>query len=119
MLGVEPDGFGIERGFFRRVQDCFSEIHYRVGTVDALESESGGKLLEGEELAVVLGRPAEQAEEVDEGLGQEAGIAISCDADDGAGAALGELGPVGSAQQRKMGELWRGNTDGLGAKGLE
>ena len=58
---VEPDGLGIE-GIF------FGEVHDGVGAVDVFESEGGGELVEGQELAVVLGRPAEQAEEVDEGL---------------------------------------------------
>ncbi len=64
-------------------------------------------LVESEKLAVVLGRPAEQAEEVDEGLGQEARIAIGGDADDGAVLALGEFGAVGGDEQGQMGELGR------------
>ena len=107
MLGVEPDGFGIEGVIFSKVDDG-------IGAVDAFESESGGELVESEELAVVLGRPAEEAEEIDEGLGQEAGIAIGGDADDGAVLALGELGAIGGDQQGEMGELGR-----LGAEGLE
>ena len=100
VLGVEPDGLGIEGVFFSEVDDG-------VGAVDAFEGESGGELVEGEELAVVFGRPAEEAEEVDEGLGQEAGIAIGGDADDGAVLALGELGAIGGDEQGKMGELGR------------
>ena len=76
VLGVEPDGLRVERV-------VFSEVDDGVGAVDGLESESGGELVESEELAVVLGRPAEEAEEVYEGLGEEAGIAIGSDADDG------------------------------------
>ena len=53
-------------------------------------------------LAVVLGRPAEQAEEVDEGVRQEAGVAIGGDADHRAVAALGELGAIGRDQQRQV-----------------
>ncbi len=106
MLGVEPDGFGIEGVFFREIDDG-------VGAVDAFESEGGGELVEGEELAVVLGRPAEEAEEVDEGLGQEAGIAIGGDADDGAVLALGELGAIGGDEQGEMGELGRRDAEGL------
>ena len=68
---------------------------------------SGGEFVEGEKFAVVLGRPAEQAEEVDEGLGQEAGIAISGHADDRAVLALGELGAVGSDEEGKVRELRR------------
>ena len=100
MLGVEPDGLGIEGIFFGEIDDG-------VGAVDAFERESGGEFFEGQELAVVLGRPAEQAEKIDEGLGQKAGIAIGGDADDRAVLALGELGAVGRDQQGKMRELRR------------
>ncbi len=91
-----------------------SEIDDGVGAVDAFERESGGEFVEREELAIVLGRPAQQAEKVDESLGQEAGIAIGGDADDRAVAALGELGAIGRDQQGKMGELRR-----LDAQALE
>ena len=49
-------------------------------------------------LAIVLGRPAEQAQEIDERLRQEAGIAIGGDAHHRAVPALGELGAVGRDQ---------------------
>ncbi len=100
VLGVEPDGLGIE-GIF------FSEVDDGVGAVDAFEREGGGEFVESEELAIVLGRPAEQAEEVDESLRQEAGVAIGGDADDGSVFALGEFGAIGGDQQRKMRELRR------------
>ena len=45
--------------------------------------------------------------------GQEAGIAISGDADDGAVFALGELGAVGGDEQRQMRELRRLRHRGL------
>ncbi len=106
MLGVEPDSFRIEGV-------VFLEVDHRVGAVDTLESESGGELVKCEELAVVFGRPAEEAEEVDESVGEEAGIAISGDADDGAMAALGELGAVGCDQQGQMCELGRWYAEGL------
>ena len=64
MLGIEPDGLGIEGVFLSEVDDG-------VGAVDAFEREGGGEFVEREKLAVVLGRPAEQAEEVDESLGAE------------------------------------------------
>ena len=67
--------------------------------------KSCGEFVEGEEFAIVFGRPAEEAEEIDEGLGQEAGVAISGDADDGAVLALGELGAIGRDEQREMREL--------------
>ena len=59
MLGVEPDSFRVERGKFRRARGCFIEIDDGVGAVDGLESEGGGELVDREELAVVLGRPAD------------------------------------------------------------
>ena len=98
VLGIEPDGLGIE-GI------CFVEIDDGVGAIDAFQGEGRGQLRQGEEVAVVLGRPAEQAEEVDECLRQKAGVAIGGDADDRAVAALGELGAIGRDQQREMREL--------------
>ena len=104
VLAIEVHCLGVKRVFF-------GEIHDSVGAVDVFEREGGGEFFEGKELAVVFGRPAEEAEEVDEGVGKESGIAISGDADDGAVFAFGELGAVGGNQQRKMGELRRGGTD--------
>ena len=98
MLGVEPDGLGIE-GIF------LGEIDHGVGAVDALQGEGRGQLRQGEEFAVILGRPAEQAEKVDEGFRQKSRVAIGGDADDRAVAALGELGAIGGDQQRKVREL--------------
>ena len=106
VLAVEMDRLRIEGILFRKVDDG-------VGAIDILESESGGEFFEGEEFAVVFGRPAEQAEEVDEGLGQEAGIAIGGDADHGPVLALGELGAVWRNKQRKMRELRRFSTKAL------
>ncbi len=106
VLGVEPDGFGVEGVVVRKVDDG-------VGAVDGFEREGSGELVEGEEFAVVFGRPAEEAEEVDEGRGEEAGVAIGGDADDGAVLALGELGAVGGDEQGKMGELGRLRRRGL------
>ena len=74
MLCIEPDRLGIERIFL-----C--EIHDGICAVHVLKRESGSELVESEELAVVLGRPAQQAKKVDESLGEEAGIAIGGDAD--------------------------------------
>jgi hypothetical protein len=54
VFGVQPDRLGIERIFLRKIDNS-------VGAVDALESKSLGQLVQSEKLAVVLGRPAEQA----------------------------------------------------------
>ena len=60
MLGVEPDGFGVEGISFGKIDDG-------VGAVDVFEGEERANLIDGKEFAGVLGRPAEQAEKVDEG----------------------------------------------------
>ena len=91
VLTVEADGFRVERIFFGEIDDG-------VGAVDVFEGEGGGQLFEGQELAIVFGRPAEEAEEVDEGVGKESGIAVSRHANDGSVLALGELGAVGGDQ---------------------
>ncbi len=106
VFGVEPQGFGVERVFVFEIDDG-------IGAVDAFERESRGEFVEREELAVVLGRPAQQAKKVDESLRQESGIAISGDADDRTVAALGELGAIGRDQQGKMRELRRLDTQAL------
>src|SRR6185312_2939713 len=95
VLGVEPDGFRIKGVFIREVDDG-------VGAVDAFESEGGGEFVESEEFPVVDGATTEKAEEVDEGRGKEAGVAIGGDADDRAVLALGQLGAIGSDEQREM-----------------
>src|ERR1039458_6381243 len=105
VLGVEPEGFGVE-GFFRCRRGLF-EIHHGVGAIDAFEREGIGKFLKGHLVTIVFWRPAEQAQKVDEGLRKEAGIAVSGDADYGTVAALRELRSVGRDQQRKMRELRR------------
>ena len=61
VLGVEPDGFGVEGVFLGKVDDG-------VGAVDVFQREGFTNLVERHELAVVFGRPAEEAEEVDEGV---------------------------------------------------
>ena len=106
MLGVEPDGLRIKRVFVTKVNNS-------VGAVDALECKRRGKLFECEELAVVFGRPAEQAEEVDESLGEESGIAIGGDADYGAMFPFTQLGAVGGDEQREMGEVGRRDAQAL------
>ena len=100
MLGIEPDSLGVEGVFFGEIDDG-------VGAVDIFQGEGFTNLVEGHELAVVFGRPAQQAEKVDEGLGEEARIAVGGHADDGAVAALGELCAIGGDEQGKMGELGR------------
>ena len=96
-LGVEPHRFGIERV-------GFGEVHHRVAAVDAGQRERLDQVLARHLLAVVLGRPAQQAQEVHEGVRQKARVAISGHADHRAVAPLGKLGSVGRHQQRQVGE---------------
>ena len=60
VLGVEPDGLWVEGVFFGKIDNG-------VGAVDVFQREGRADLVQGHELAVVFGRPAEEAEEVDEG----------------------------------------------------
>ena len=106
MLGVKVDGFCVEGGFVAEIDDG-------VGAVDAFEREKLGEFREGEDFAVVFGRPAEEAEKVDEGAGEEAGVAVGGDADDGAVFALGKLCAVGSDEQGQVRELGRGRAEGF------
>ena len=107
VLGVEPEGLGVEGVFL-------GEVDHGVGAIDAFEGEEVDDFVARQFLAIVLGRPAEQAEEIDEGLRQEAGVAIGGDGDDGAVDALGELHAVGRHEQRQVREGGR-----LGAGGVE
>ncbi len=107
MFGVKPEGFGVE-GFF------LGEVDDGVGAVDAFEGEEVDDFVAGELFAIVLGGPAEEAEEIEEGLGKEAGVAVGGDRYDGSVDALGKLHPVGRHEQRQVGEGRR-----LGAGSLE
>ena len=89
------------------------EIHHGIAAVDAFERESVDQFLAAHLLAIVLGRPAQQAQKIDEGVRQEAGIAVGGDADHRAVAALGELGAIGGHQQRQVGESGRRGAGGL------
>ncbi len=97
-LGIQPHGLGIERLLF-------GEIDHRVAAIDAFERKRLDQFLARHLLAIVLGRPAQQAEKIDEGLRQEAGVAIGGHADHRAVAALGKLGAIGRHQQRQVREL--------------
>ena len=65
---IEPQRFGIDGVFFR-------EIDYRVAAIDAREGKRVDQLLAVHPLAIVFRRPAQQAQEIHEGLRQEAVIA--------------------------------------------
>ncbi len=98
VFGVQPDGFGIEGV-------RFGEVHERVAAVHAFEGESLDEFVESHLLAVIAGRPAEQAEEIDEAFGEEARVAVGGHRDDRAVLALGELAAIGRDEQREMREL--------------
>ena len=106
LLGIEPRGLGIER-------ILFGEIHYRVGAVDAFERKGVDQFLARHSLAIVLGRPAQQAQKIDEGVRQKAGVAIGGDADHRAVLALGKLGAIGRHQQRQVREFGRRRAGGF------
>ena len=71
------------------------------------------KFLPAHLLAIIFRRPAQQAQEIDERLGQESCVAIGGDAHDWPVAALRKLGPVRRDQQRKMRELRRREAGGF------
>src|SRR5208337_4986993 len=93
VLGVQPERFGIE-GIFGRGQQIprfarndnlvgswqLLEVHHRIRAVDALERDGVNEFLAAHLGAVVFRRPAQQAEEIDERLGQESGVAVRGDA---------------------------------------
>ena len=64
-------------------------------------------------LAVVLWRPAQQAEEIDESFWQETGVTVGGHTDHGSVTSLRELGSVGGDQQGQVRELRRSVTGGL------
>ena len=105
VLGVQPDGFGIE-SFVRR-RGGLLEIHHGVGAVDAFEGKHIDQFLARHLFAIVFWRPAQQAQKIDEGFRKESGVAVGGDADHRTVAPLGELRSVGRDKQRKMRELRR------------
>ena len=103
MLGVQPNGLGIEC-FFRRSRRLL-EIHDRVGSIDALQRKRVDQLLPSHFFAIVFRRPSHKAQEVDERLRQKSRIPISRDAHHRPVPPLGELRSIRSDQQGKMREL--------------
>ena len=89
VLGIQPERLRVERIVLGEVDDG-------VAAIDAFEREDVRSVPAA---TVARGRPwaipAEQAEEIDERVRQEAGVAICRDADDRAVLALRELRPVG------------------------
>ena len=59
VLGIQPQCFGVE-SFLRRGGGLF-EVHYGIRSIDALQRKSFDELLASHLLAIVFGRPAEQA----------------------------------------------------------
>jgi len=58
VLGIQPDGFGIERLLRRRRR--FLEVHDRVGAVNAFQRECGDQLLPRQFFAIVFRRPSQR-----------------------------------------------------------
>ena len=79
--------------------------------VDALEREEPDQLLAREQLALGVEVPAEQREEVDDRLGQVAGLAQLLDAR--GAVALGEALAVGAEEQRQVRERRHGRPEPL------
>ena len=75
--------------------------------IDAFERKCVDQFLARHLLAIVLRRPAQQAQKIDEALRQKSGVAIGGDADHRPVLALRKLRAVGSDQQRQMRELRR------------
>jgi len=92
---------------------CFFKIYNCVRAVDTSESERFFEFLQIHLLTVILGRPTEKAQEVDECFRQKSGITICGDTDYRAVAALGQLGPVRRYQQRQVRKLRRLSTCGF------
>ena len=59
VFGIEPEGLGVE-GFVGRCGRLL-EVNDRVGAVDAFEGKHIHQFLAGHVLAIVFGRPAQQA----------------------------------------------------------
>src|SRR5438270_3999136 len=111
VLGVQPNGLGIE-GLFRSGRGIL-EIDHCVGAVDAFEREGLDQFLNAHVLAIVLWRPAQQAEEIDESFWQETGVTVGGHTDHGSVTSLRELGSVGGDQQGQVRELRRSVPCGL------
>ena len=95
--GVEPaDPLAVQPLEALAVED-------RAALLDVLEVEPAGELVEREDLLLGAGRPAEQRQEVDHRLGDEAlGPVVG---DRGLALALAHLRPVGVEDERQVGEL--------------
>jgi len=111
VFGVEPEGFGVEvsSGVAAGSLKLMTALARLMPSREKASMSSWrvrfSRLSLGDQRA---------AQEVDEGFGEESGIAVSSDADDGTVAAFGKFRSIGSDEERKMGELGR-----VGAGALE
>src|SRR3984957_4199838 len=105
-LGVQPHRFRVD-GIF------IGEIDHRVVAMDALERKRIHQLLTRQLLAIVFGRPAQQAQKVDVGVRQESRVTIRGDAHHRPVLALGQLRTIRRNQQRQMRELRRLRAQGF------
>jgi len=105
VFGIQPKSFRIDGVGVRK-------IHHGVAAIDAFEREHVDQFLPVEALAVVLGRPAQQAQEIDESLGEKAVISIGGDADDGPWRRLESLAPSGAISSGRWAN-WEGPRESL------
>ena len=120
MLGIEPEClrvecfFGVEIGGRGRPPHIrfgkLLEVHHRVRAVDASQRERVDQFLTAHLLTIVFRRPAQEAQKVDKGLGQEPGIAVRSDAHDRPVTALGEFRSVRCDQKWEVRKLRRRET---------
>src|SRR5581483_1083575 len=111
VLGIQPDRFRIKHLLGRSSR--LLEIDDRIGPIDTLKREGIDQFRNAHLLAIVLGRPPQQAQKIDECVWQEASVSVGGYADHGAVPPFGQFGTVGRDQQGEMSELRRGKARGL------
>ena len=101
MLSVQPQRLGVDLVG----PSLFAELHGGVGAQHVLDLEQVSNLLQGQDLAVVFGGPAQQADVVDETRGKETHVPVAGHADDRAMPALGQFRSVRADEQRHVPEF--------------
>src|SRR5581483_4861303 len=105
VLGIQPDRFRIKHLLGRSSR--LLEIDDRIGPIDTFKREGIDQFRNAHLLAIVLGRPPQQAQKIDECVWQEASVSVGGYADHGAVPPFGQFGTVGRDQQGEMSELRR------------
>ena len=96
-------GSKVSSGVARRLL----EINNRVRSIDAFKRKGVDEFPERHFFAIILWRPAQQAQKINEGFGQKSRVAVGSNAHHRAVLPLRELRSVRRNQQRKMRKLWR------------